>query len=186
MIGEWFVFHSVINIDNKVKPGHSTCRHLHHAVMDGENTITWWRHQMETFSALLAICAGNSPVSGEFPAQRPVSRSFDVFFDLCPNKRLSKQSGGWWFQMQSSSLWRHFNEHEMFALDWWSGSWTMHTRNGYKYRDRVSRHRDSNYNGERVMRQSYLCKGIYHSAKTSSLSLKRPLGTISRNIFNRN
>ena len=42
----------------------------------------WWRHQMETFSALLAFCAGNSPVSGEFPAQRPVTRSFDVFFDL--------------------------------------------------------------------------------------------------------
>ena len=37
---------------------------------------------METFSALLAICAGNSPVLGEFPAQRPVTRSFDVFFDL--------------------------------------------------------------------------------------------------------
>ena len=46
------------------------------------NTPTWWRHQMETFSALLAICAGNSSVTGEFPAQRPVTRSFDVFFDL--------------------------------------------------------------------------------------------------------
>ena len=34
---------------------------------------------METFSALLALCVGNSPVSGEFPAQRPVTRSFDVF-----------------------------------------------------------------------------------------------------------
>ena len=55
---------------------------------------TWWRHQMETFSALLAICAGNSPVTGEFPAQRPVTRSFDVFFDLGLNKRLSKQSWG--------------------------------------------------------------------------------------------
>ena len=43
---------------------------------------TWWRHQIETFSALLAICAGNSPVPGEFLAQRPVTRSFDVFFDL--------------------------------------------------------------------------------------------------------
>ena len=42
---------------------------------------------METFSALLAICAGNSPVPGEFPAQRPVTRSFDVFFDLRLNKR---------------------------------------------------------------------------------------------------
>ena len=40
--------------------------------------IAWWRHQMETFSALLALCAGNSPVTGEFPAQRPVTRSFDL------------------------------------------------------------------------------------------------------------
>ena len=37
---------------------------------------------METFSALLAICAGNSPVTGEFRAQRPVTRSFDVSFDV--------------------------------------------------------------------------------------------------------
>ena len=43
---------------------------------------------METFSALLALCAGNSPVTGEFPAQRPVTRSFDVFFDLRLNKQL--------------------------------------------------------------------------------------------------
>ena len=48
-----------------------------------------WRHQMETFSALLALCTGNSPVTGEFPAQRPVTRSFDVFFDLRINKSLS-------------------------------------------------------------------------------------------------
>ena len=41
---------------------------------------------METFSVLLAICAGKSPVTGEFPAQRPVMRNFDVFFDLCLNK----------------------------------------------------------------------------------------------------
>ena len=45
---------------------------------------------METFSALLALCAGNSPVTGEFSTQRPVTRSFDVFFDLHLNKRLSK------------------------------------------------------------------------------------------------
>ena len=43
---------------------------------------------METFSALLAICAGYSPVTGEFPGQRPVTRSFDAFFDLRLNKRL--------------------------------------------------------------------------------------------------
>ena len=58
---------------------------------------------METFSALLAICAGNSPVPGEFPAQRPVTRSFGVFscdqaalwmvfsvrLSVCPSVRLS-------------------------------------------------------------------------------------------------
>ena len=44
---------------------------------------------METFSALLALCAGNSPVYGEFPSQRPVTRIFDVFFDLRMDKRLS-------------------------------------------------------------------------------------------------
>ena len=53
------------------------------------NGHSWWRHQMETFSALLAICAGNSPVPGEFPAQRPVTLSFEVFFDLHLNQRLS-------------------------------------------------------------------------------------------------
>ena len=57
--------------------------------------LAWWRHQMETFSALLALCAGNSPVIGEFPVQRHVKRSFGVFFDLRLNKRLSKQSVIW-------------------------------------------------------------------------------------------
>ena len=65
---------------------------------------------MKTFSALLAICAGNSPVPGEFPKQRPVTRSFDVYFDLRPNKRLGKQSWGWWFETLSCSLWRPRNE----------------------------------------------------------------------------
>ena len=64
---------------------------------------------METFSALLAICAGNSPVSGEFPAQRPVTRSFDVFLDLRLNKRMSKQSRGRWFDTPSRPLWHHCN-----------------------------------------------------------------------------
>ena len=64
---------------------------------------------METFSALLALCAGNSPVTGEFPSQRPVTQSLNVLFDLCPNKRLSKQSWGWWFETTSRLLWRHCN-----------------------------------------------------------------------------
>ena len=67
----------------------------------------WWRHQMETFSALLAICVGNSPVRGEFPSQRPVTRSIDIFFYLRPNKWLNKQWWDWWFETPSSPLWRH-------------------------------------------------------------------------------
>ena len=50
-----------------------------------------------------------SPVTDEFPSQRPVTRSFDVFFDLRPNKRLSKQSGGWRIETPSRSLWRTCN-----------------------------------------------------------------------------
>ena len=73
---------------------------------------------METFSALLAICAGNSPVPGEFPTQRPVTRSFDVYFDLHLNKRLCKQSWGWWFVTLLCPLWRHSNVKSMLS-DWW-------------------------------------------------------------------
>ena len=47
----------------------------------------WWRHQMETFSALLAICAGNSPVTGEFLTQRPVTRNFDARMNGWVNNR---------------------------------------------------------------------------------------------------
>ena len=65
---------------------------------------------MEAFSALLALCAGNSPANGEFPARKPVTRSFHVFFDLRLNKRLSKQWWCWWFDTPSCPLWRHCNE----------------------------------------------------------------------------
>ena len=64
---------------------------------------------MGTFSVLLALWARKSPVPGEFPSQRPVTRSFDVFFDLHLNKRRSKQYWSWWFETQSPSLWRHCN-----------------------------------------------------------------------------
>ena len=66
--------------------------------------MTSW---MKTFPALLALCAENSPFTGEFPTQRPVKRSFNVFFDLRRKKRLSKQSWSWWFE---TSLWRNCNE----------------------------------------------------------------------------
>ena len=64
---------------------------------------------METFSAVLALYAGNSPVTGEFPSQRPVTRSFSNFFKQHLDKRLSKQSKRWWFETPPCSFWRHCN-----------------------------------------------------------------------------
>ena len=72
-------------------------------VRSGESA--WWRHQMETFSASLAICAGNSPVAGEFPTQRPVTRSFDVFFHL---------PLGWWFET-------HRAHYDVNVMEWHQG-----------------------------------------------------------------
>ena len=90
---------------------------------------------METFSALLAICAGNSPVTGEFPTQRPVTRSRDVFFDLCLNKRLSKQLRGWWLETTSRSLWHHCNDvffYDLLLIKWkmtsFNGQWDIYAK----------------------------------------------------------
>ena len=62
---------------------------------------------METFYALLALCEGNPPVTGRFPSKRPVTQSFDIFFDLCLNKRPRKQSRRRWFEIPLRSLWHH-------------------------------------------------------------------------------
>ena len=64
---------------------------------------------METFSALLALCTGNSPVTGEFPAQRPVTRSFDVYFDLHLNKR-------WVNNREAGDLWRHRGHYDVTVM----------------------------------------------------------------------
>ena len=79
----------------------------------------WWRHQMEHFPCYWPFVRGihRSPVNGEFPSQRPVTRSFDIFFDLRLNTRLNKQSWGWLFETPSRSSWRHFNAHSF----WYNG-----------------------------------------------------------------
>ena len=81
--------------------------------------ISWKRHEMETCSALQAFCAGNSPVTSEFPSQRPVTQSVDVFFDLRLTKRLSKKSRRRWFETPSravvTSLWWTHNNLDMCA-----------------------------------------------------------------------
>ena len=95
---------------------------------------TWKQHMMTSLNGNIfrvtgPLC-GEFTGPGEFPTQRPVTRSFDVFFDLRLNKRLSKQPWGWWLQTQSWSLWRHCNElqiynavitlaHSKFIRFWW-------------------------------------------------------------------
>ena len=63
--------------------------------------------------------------SGEFPTQRPVTRSFDVFFDLHLNKRLSWHSWGWWFETVSHPLWRHCNVFACLASHYLSQCWRI-------------------------------------------------------------
>ena len=75
-------------------PGMTARRHAHwtQSKIPLALGITLWRRQMETFSVLLAHCAGNSLVTGEFPSQNPVTLSFDILFALCLNKRPFVQS----------------------------------------------------------------------------------------------
>ena len=66
-----------------------------------------WKHFLLYWPFVRGI--NRSPVTGEFPAQRPMTRTFDAFFDLRLNKRLDKQSWSWWFETPSHPLWRHCN-----------------------------------------------------------------------------
>ena len=68
-----------------------------------QNLVT---HIGNIFLIIDPVC-GNSTATGEFPSQMRMTQSFDVFFDLRLNKRLSKQSWGWWFVMPSRPLWGH-------------------------------------------------------------------------------
>ena len=70
---------------------------------------TWWRHQIETFSALLGLCEGNSPVTGEFPAKDQSSGAL-MFSSICSWKKQLKQVRRRWFETPSRSLWRQCNE----------------------------------------------------------------------------
>ena len=106
----------------------------HHSTHIGKFKIQLWRcidhiriptwfichHASSAVHAMMTSSNGNifrvtGPLCGEFtgpgefPAQRPVTRSFGVFFHLRLNKRLSKQPRGWWFETPPWSLWRHCN-----------------------------------------------------------------------------
>ena len=88
-------------------------------------TGIWWRHQMETFSALLVLCLGNSSVTGEFSSQRALTRSFGVLFDLRLSKRLSKQPRRQEFETPTCSVWRHCNAHVFGLIHWLLLPWLL-------------------------------------------------------------
>ena len=93
------------NQQNKTKsPKNNKKKRALRAVHDD---VIEWKHFPRYWPFVRGI--HRSPVPGEFPAQRPVTRSFDVFFDLRSNKRLSKQWWGWWFETPSFPLLRHCN-----------------------------------------------------------------------------
>ena len=91
-----------------------------------------------------ALCAGNSPITGEFLSQRPVTRSFNVFFYLRLSKRLCKQPRRRWFEMPSGPLWRHHNgisvtqagsESGMLTRVWQYNACSMHDKYHKQTRD---------------------------------------------------
>ena len=75
--------------------------------------LAWWRHQMETFSALLALCVGKSPVTGEFHSKRPVTRSFDVLFDLL----ICAWTNGWANNRYAGDLIRHRAHYDAIVME---------------------------------------------------------------------
>ena len=97
------------------------------------NVNTWWRHQMETFSAWLAICAGNSPVPGEFPVQRPVMRSL-TFSLICVWIK------GWVNNREAGDLRSYRTHYDVIVMDLWenldairSHIWRIHLWDMYYF-----------------------------------------------------
>ena len=103
-------YHSLMIWINKLLQRDIRCGYI---VTD--SVYTWWVIRWKHFPRYWLLC-------GEFtghrwiPPQRPVTRSFDVFFVLCLSKRLSKQSLGWWFETPSCPLWRQCKDSHNFSM----------------------------------------------------------------------
>ena len=123
-----------------------------------------WRHQMETFFCVTGRLCGEFTGHRWIPTQRPMRRSFDVFFDLWLNKRSSKHSWGWWCETPWRSLWRQFND--ICPQIWRMETCLLFT--GLK-KDRHSGHRHSHYEDETVVQSSYLYNGNIHTVNTASI-----------------
>ena len=88
--------------------------------------VFWWHDDIikwKNFPRYWPFVQG----TGEFPTQRPVTRSFNVFFDLRPDKQLSKQWWGWWFETPSCPLWSKSDErkHNIFYMHLIISQWTI-------------------------------------------------------------
>ena len=92
--------------------------------IDWDQTVIWWRHQMETFSASLAVCSGNSLVTGEFPTQRPMTRSFDVFFHLINN---------WVNNRNDGDLRRYRAHYDVIVMNSHRARHTSSSRTSYRF-----------------------------------------------------
>ena len=89
---------------------------------------SWWCHQMETFSVLLALCAGNSPVTGEFPSQRPMTRSFVFFNSTWTNSRANNGEAGdlrHHHVHYDVIVMRHSAKYIQKCLLWWVFRWWL-------------------------------------------------------------
>ena len=139
---------------------------------------------METFCALLAICAGNSPVPGEFPTQRPVTRSFGVYFDLRPNKRLSKQSWGWWFETHSRPLWRHHNVNREKYRPFWSSTNVLNSVS-VKPRDPIGQHYSNIKNKGKYLQQYWKLPESFeiHLVRQHLVNFARLAGLGNANVY---
>ena len=113
------------------------------------------------------------------PAQRPVTRSFDVLFDLRPNRWLSKQSWGCWFEMPSHPLWRHCNglqpRHPIARRLYCVSPPTIRVSNAgasgpwFNIKILSYQYRKSHCGDKTILRPSYLHNGISYTDKTESL-----------------
>ena len=102
---------SVIFSDLNVKPMVIPFNWLNsHMEVNWSGYNTWWRQQMETFSALLALCAGNSPVPGEFPTHKVQWRGA-LMFSL-----ISAWINGWVNTRGAGDLRRHRTHYDVTVI----------------------------------------------------------------------
>ena len=110
---------------------------------------------------------GRDSVSNNQPHKRPVTRNFDVFFDLRLNKRLSKQWWGWWFETLSRPLWRHCDATSFRVM-----TWCRRARSHYLINVRSSSVKSSSIYliHRKLSRESVLRYVSYHTIKNTATS----------------